>query len=127
MESKLKQIKHHLYHRGFTLLEVLIALAIVSILSVGYLGALTNSSRAAMQTDQMDTGRVLAQHQMEYVKQAAFAASYTPLTISQSTYPGYSAAITVESVNYDSAIQKITVTITCGSKTVATLEDYKTQ
>jgi prepilin-type N-terminal cleavage/methylation domain-containing protein len=110
---------------GFTLLDVLIALAIIGILSVGFMSALTNSSRAAIQTDQMDTGRTLAQMQMECIRKAEPADDYTPITIPQNQFPNYSAAVYVENVNYDSAIQKITVVISHNGKTVASLEDYK--
>jgi prepilin-type N-terminal cleavage/methylation domain-containing protein len=112
--------------KGFTLIEVLVAMVILGTVGVGLLSAMTLSSRAAMTTDRMDTSRALAENQMEYVKKLPYAATYTPETISQTTYPGYTAMVTVaDAAQRDTCIQKITVTITRNGNTTATLEDCK--
>jgi prepilin-type N-terminal cleavage/methylation domain-containing protein len=115
--------------KAFTLIETLIALAIVSIVAVGFLSALTNSTRAAATTDHMDTGRAIAQGQMEYIKEQPFSAecTYSENADLISQYPGYSVAILATPVNYDSAIQKICITVKVNEKPVMTLEDYKVQ
>jgi prepilin-type N-terminal cleavage/methylation domain-containing protein len=116
--------------KGFSLIEILIALAIIGIVAVGYLSALTTSTRTAIFTDQKDTARILAQSQMEHVKQMPWPTSipptFTPAVI-PADYPGYTATIDAENVNYDSAIEKITVTIRSNGKVITTLEDYKVQ
>jgi prepilin-type N-terminal cleavage/methylation domain-containing protein len=115
---------------GFSLVEVLIALSIIGIVATGYLSALANSSRTASQIDQMYAARNLAQSQMEYVKQMSWPTSvppvFTPAPIPDG-YPGYSVTINSVNVNYDSAIVKITVTVSNHGKTIMTLEDYKVQ
>jgi prepilin-type N-terminal cleavage/methylation domain-containing protein len=112
--------------KGFSLIEVLISLAIIGIVSVGFLSALATSSKAAVKNDQIDTARTLAQSQMEYVRKQPYASTYTPESISGSDYAGYSASITTSSlVQRDSLIQKISVTIYKAGSSVTTLDGCK--
>jgi type II secretion system protein I len=114
---------------GFTLIEVLVAMAILSIVSVGFLSALTTSSKAAASIDSMDTGKVIAQSQMEYVKQQTFQSSgiYSVNTDLMAEYPGYSVSIPPASTapGRDVFIQKIVVIVGHAGKEVARLEDCK--
>jgi prepilin-type N-terminal cleavage/methylation domain-containing protein len=112
--------------KGFSLLEVLVALAILGLVATGFLTSMTNATKGAVKTDRIDTSRVLAQGQMEYVKKQPFAPSYTAEAISGQIYPGYAATITaVNAAERDANIQKITVTITYNGVTAATLNDCK--
>lgn len=123
--------------KGFSLLEVLISIALIGVICSSFLAAMNNAQKGAIKTDQIDTSRALAQGQMEYVKKQFFATSYTPddsmVTASGSPvvynfndYPGYSAAITVDSAaERDACIQKITVTIKEHGVITATLQDCK--
>jgi type II secretory pathway pseudopilin PulG len=54
--------------RGQILIEVLIALAVMGMISVVFLGALYTSLHAARITDERSVGFTLATSQMEYVK-----------------------------------------------------------
>jgi len=54
--------------RGFTLLEVLIAVALVSIVAVAFLSGLATASKAIFVADELATAESLARSQMEYVK-----------------------------------------------------------
>jgi type II secretion system protein I len=111
---------------GFSLIEVLIAMAIIGIVAVGLLSALTTSSRAAIQTDEMDTARVLAQSQMEYVKKQPFLSSYELDEAIMSEYPGYSVSIAAAPADErDVLIQKITVTVLRNGQAAAVLEGCK--
>jgi prepilin-type N-terminal cleavage/methylation domain-containing protein len=128
---------------GFTLIEILVALTIIGIVAVGFLSAMTTSSRAAIKADQMDTARTLAQSVMEYIKEQKYASSYVlPSAMFGSDsnefldYPGYTAGaiytdawriVPATPSERDSLIQTITVTIYFGGKSVATLEDCKTK
>jgi prepilin-type N-terminal cleavage/methylation domain-containing protein len=114
--------------KGFSLIEVLVSLAILGVLSVGFFSGLATISHTTLQNKQTDTGRALAQSQMEYIKQSAYAENcvYEAASI-PSEYAGYTATINAEKVNYDTVIQKITITIQNHTKTVYTLEDYKVQ
>jgi prepilin-type N-terminal cleavage/methylation domain-containing protein len=116
--------------QGFTLIEILIAMTILGIVSVGFLSALTTSSRASIATDQMDSGRVIAQAQMEWVKSQKYlsAGNYTLNDSLMTQYPGYSVAITaLAAAQRDTNIQKVTITVTHNGKVVATLQDCKTK
>lgn len=119
--------------KGFVLLEVLIAIAVLGILASAFFFGMNNATKGAVLTDRIDTSRSLAESQMEYVKNQAYAVSYLPdPTVYNSgthqfnNYPGYSAAISVtEAAERDSRIQKVTVTISYKGAVAATLDDCK--
>lgn len=118
--------------RGFTLIEVLVSLALIAVVAVGYLGAMVTSTKGAETTRQIDVSRALAEGQMEYIKHQPFATSYTPDPSmvngnNQFTdYPGYSVSITVtNAAQRDANIQKITVAIAQNGINTTTLSDCK--
>jgi prepilin-type N-terminal cleavage/methylation domain-containing protein len=118
--------------RGFTLIEVLIALAIIGIIVVGIMGSLIGSTKAAVKSDQMDTARALALSQLEYVKRQPYSLiGYSPDSSIMSQHPGYSASIGIEPAEErDANIQKITASITyrdiyTGNMVTTDLEDFK--
>jgi prepilin-type N-terminal cleavage/methylation domain-containing protein len=117
---------------GFSLLEVVIAIAILGIIAAGYMGSLGNASRVLSSTDERQTAKTLAEHQMEYVKQLQFRldGNYAPGPIA-SEYPGYSVSIASEMPpSRDGNIQKIRVVVSHNGKAIimvgnSTLEGYK--
>ena len=116
--------------KGFSLLEVLIAIAIIGVVCAGFLAAMNNAHKGATIIDQIDTSRALAEGQMEYIKKQPFATSYSPDPTMVNNYPGYSATITTaNTAQRDANIQKITVTIFYvrpnGVSGNTTLEDCK--
>jgi prepilin-type N-terminal cleavage/methylation domain-containing protein len=114
--------------KGFTLIEILVSLAIIGIAAIGFMSSLTGSTKTSMQTDQIDTARSLAQAQMEYVKKQSFSSTgtYALKDTIMSEYPGYSAEIDAEAAaERDNYIQKITITVTNNGRTVYTLQDCK--
>jgi len=79
--------------RAFTLIEVLIALAILGIVAVAFLSALTTASTALIIADERTTAESLTRTQLEYVK----SQNYTSIDGAEATYatiggipPGYS-------------------------------------
>lgn len=113
---------------GMALLEVLVALGLLAIIAVAFLLASGTTTKAAIVLDQQATAENLARVQMEYVKSVKpLASSYAPAAIpATADYSGYSAAVVVQAVpSGDVNIQKITVNINRGSKTLFTLQDYK--
>jgi prepilin-type N-terminal cleavage/methylation domain-containing protein len=118
--------------KGFTLIEVLVTLGIVGILGASFLSSLTNSTRAVIQTDQMDTGRALAQSMMEYVKEQKYSGSgYANSTALTAQYPEFNVSIAISTPGSagqrDALIQNVTITVTQNGKTITTLEGFKTK
>lgn len=74
--------------RGFTLVEVIIALALLGVIAIAYLGGLATASSAILISDERTTAESLARSQMEYVKNQDYSDnrwSYE-VTSSGSTY-----------------------------------------
>ena len=115
---------------GVTLIETLVAVAILGIIAVIFLGSLTSTSKGAAMADERVSAQSIAQTQMEYIKNAAYttnATTYTPYQLPTSKdYTGYSVNITAVRLHAtDDGIQKITVSVLYGEKVIMSLEDYK--
>ena len=107
--------------RGFTMIEVVIAIALIGIIGVAVLSALSTASMALIIADERATAESLARSQMEYVKNSPYDDTSDPLEYSpdQGAVPeGYN--IYIEAVRLDpeddgdeddDGIQKITVTV----------------
>jgi len=66
--------------KGFSLIEVMIAIALLGILGVAFLGALATGSKAIFIADERATAESLARSQMEYVRNQDYitAVDYDP-------------------------------------------------
>jgi len=95
--------------KGFSLIEVMIAIAILGIIGVVFLGALATASKAMFVTDERATAESLARSQMEYVKNQPYLTSYDPSIPDEYTDAGYSATINADELEV--SLQKITVNI----------------
>ena len=112
---------------GFALDEILIGVAILSIIGIGLFSALGTSVKGVSQTDTLETAKNLAITQMEYAKGLDYQSSDSyPAAPIPDEYPGYSATINTGAVaSRDSNIQQIIVTISYQGEEILTLEDYK--
>ncbi len=115
---------------GTTLIETVVALAILGTIAVTFLNGVITTSEAAFTTDERSTAESLAQSQMEWALNAGYtdeATWYPPAPIPASKdYTNYSANITAEPLNNpDDGIQKITVTVNRSGERVFILESYK--
>jgi type II secretory pathway pseudopilin PulG len=108
---------------GSSLIETVVALALLGIIGVTFLGALATTSNSRLIADEHASARILAESQMESIKKQTYASSYEPVPIPMD-YPGYSAAIDVDNMR-NGNIQKITVTIRHHDRDIETLESYK--
>lgn len=61
-------IKRLKKQRGYTLVEVIIAIAILGIIAIAFLGALATASTAIITSDERTSAESLARSHMEYVK-----------------------------------------------------------
>jgi prepilin-type N-terminal cleavage/methylation domain-containing protein len=111
-------------NKGFTLIEVIVAVALLAIIGVGLLAALTGATKVLLKADTSETVRDLAQAQMEYIQNQDFSTSYAISNSIDSKYPGFTTQIkTPEDIR--TGLQKITIDIKQGSDTLFTLMGYK--
>ena len=117
---------------GATLIETLVALAILGTVAVTFLSGIYTTSRATFLVDVRTTAMSLAQSQMEWAENATYNNApfeYSPAPIpSGKDYVYYSANVTAALLpghSPDDGIQKITVTVKHSGEQVFTLEDYK--
>ena len=110
--------------KGYTLIEVLVALGLLGVFAAVFLTGIATSSKAILIADERTTAESLARSQMEYVKELDYngATLYDPAPI-PAEHVGFSA--TIDAVELAAGLQKITVTIDYYGEVVITLEDYK--
>jgi len=113
--------------KGFTLIEILLSLALLGMLAVVFLGTFSTGSKVLIMTDEQETAKNVAESQMEYVQKQPFTTSYSAAPIG-AEYPGYSVNITAASItSRDGNIQRITVIINRHGEEVTRLEGFKTR
>jgi prepilin-type N-terminal cleavage/methylation domain-containing protein len=130
--------RRRIFERGFTFVEVLIALLVLNIIAVGFLSALVMSSNSALSSDEHTSAESLARSEMEYVQNSIYIMaswSYTmppgapPWDPTHTISPGYTSYLVNVSASplrlVDDGIQRITIVITRGSRTLYTLENFK--
>ena len=111
--------------KGFTLIEVLVALGLLGVFAAAFLTGIATSSKAILIADERTIAESLARSQMEYIKELDYingATSYDSAPI-PAEHVGFSATIDV--VELAAGLQKITVTIDYYGEVVIPLEDYK--
>ena len=119
--------------KGFYLVEVLVSVALIAIITVGFLTALSAAPKTIIRTDEHETAKNIAEMQMEHIRNLAYADAYSPMTM-PAEYEGYSLVTTggvVQAQNITShspgQIQKITIIVQRNNKDVYTLSSYKAQ
>jgi len=138
--------------RGFTLVEVLITIALIGAIAVAFFSFMSAATSALIHADERTIAESLARSQMEYVKNQGYINATSPTW--QVTYQrlpgipiGYSicsidwttnqtsncgatpnmsiVAIALNSTTSDSGLQRIKLVIKHDDKEVVTLEGYK--
>ena len=108
--------------KGFSLLETVIALALLGIIGVAFLSGLATTSRARTTADERSGAKILVETYMENVKKMEYSSSYN--ITAPDEFAGYSVNLTVENErNMD--IQRLTVTVWHHGRNVLALESYK--
>ncbi|OGN95225.1 MAG: hypothetical protein A2Y89_02435, partial [Chloroflexi bacterium RBG_13_51_18] len=108
--------------KGTSILEVIVALALLGIIGVLFLGSAVNSTNARYTADERASAKILAESIIDTVKKMEYASAYE-ITIPDE-FTGYTADITVDNMA-NSNIQKVTVVIEHRDRDVLTLENYK--
>jgi len=106
--------------KGISLIEVLVALALLGIISASFLGAVATTSTARVTADERASAKILAEGLMDTIKKDTYKTSYN-ITIPEE-FVGYSANLTVTNGNN---IQELTFLIKHRNRDVLTLESYK--
>jgi len=111
---------------GTGLVETLIAVGILGLALTALLSGVSTGSMAVSRTDERVAAENLARSQLEYTKSQPYQAlPATYLTVTPSP-DDYAVAVAAEPVpGGDSSIEKITVTVSRGSKELLVVEDYK--
>lgn len=108
--------------KGISLIETLVAMAILAIIAVAFLSALATTSTARATNEERSAAKILAETIMETIKTESYTASYN-ITIPDE-FTGYTA--TVNATNERNGnIQKIIITIQHRDRDVLVLESYK--
>ena len=107
--------------KGITLLETVIALALLGIIGLAFLSGLASTSSSRALAEERVNAKILAEAQMENIKKQAYTDNYTLLTLDG--FDGYTTNITVEDQYYN--LQKIKVNISHNNEEVFTLESFK--
>ena len=115
---------------GMTLIETIVAIAILAAIGVVFLGGLVVCSKGTLESDQQATAESVARCQMEWVQGLTYVdntTQYTPANLDNfNDYEGYSANITVAPLHSpDDGIQQITITVLHHGNWVMSLEGYK--
>lgn len=109
--------------RGFTLVDVLIAVALIGVIVIAFLSSLSTASTVLIITDERATAESLARSQMEDIKNQQKSATYPSTIPDEYEEAGYSAAIDATLLN--EGLQKITIIIAHHDEEVVTLVGYK--
>ncbi len=128
--------------RGFTLVEILVSIALLAIIGIGFAGTLNTSSKALVTTDERETAKNIAEMEMEYLKSQTYAdqsavpsEGYAARSL-PAEYSDYSVVTGGDGKIYaqdaadhpdDHNIQKIEITIKHLDKEVLTITGYKTR
>lgn len=137
--------------KGISLIEVIIALALLGIIGLAFLGALSTASRAVITTDERATAESLARTEMEYVKSQPYSTDnpwsydvppgappaeppdwWDPAHTLPDGYDNYSATVSAtlldpdgDGTSDDDGLLQITITINHLGDSVIILEGYK--
>ncbi len=131
---------------GFTLLEVIMALALFAIIGIAFAGGLGTASRAVLIGDIRTNAESVARTEMEYAKGQGYCSGNWSYVVTSSggtcdgtcptwfdsahhlsvEHTAYSANVQAEPLaDPDDGIQKITVTVSHEDDEVLSLEGYK--
>ena len=121
--------------RGYTLIEILLAIGLISIFALAVPSALSGTSRATMTTKQHMTAESLARSQMDYIQNQPYdSVNATPVYAVIPDVPASYSIVTPmatrldprgDGTSNDDGLQEITVSVKHNDKIVFKLIDIK--
>jgi prepilin-type N-terminal cleavage/methylation domain-containing protein len=112
--------------KGFSLLELVIAMALMAIIAVAFLGGLSNAIMALHFADVQTTAESLARSYIEYEKSLPYDGEKAGYVHNPPTgYEKYTAAVSFEPLDDEGLLQQITVVVSHNNGEVVTLVGYK--
>ncbi len=108
--------------KGISLLETVIAVAILSTIAVAFLSALATTSSARATNEERTSAKILAEGIIENIKTEDYSPTYEATVPPE--FPGYTANVNIGGER-NGNIQKITVSIFHKGHEVLSLESYK--
>jgi prepilin-type N-terminal cleavage/methylation domain-containing protein len=108
--------------KGFGMVEMLVSVAILAVIGVAFLSALTLSSSLLLKTEVEEKSKDLAASTIERVINADWNTDYSNLN---STDGNFSVTVSPPAALNDGNLQKITVVVTHATKEISSLSAYK--
>ena len=115
-------------NKGFALLETIVALGLLGIAAVIFLGSIGTATKATVVNDEQVTAESLARSEIEYVKGCDYDyyATEYPIDPTLDIPSGWSVDAAVEAIaDRDDDIQKVTVTVQRGEEEKLSAFTYK--
>jgi len=116
---------------GFALIENIVALALLGIVAIVFLGSIGTATKANLVADKRVTAESLARSEVEYIKSCAYEYSATeyPIDPTLSIPSGWSMPTPVVEALHDpdDGIQKVTITVQHDGKDVFSTFIYKNE
>jgi prepilin-type N-terminal cleavage/methylation domain-containing protein len=109
---------------GFTLVEVLVAIVLLSLIVIGILATAASAYRMVRSVDARETANNYAEWEMEYIKNQPYSTSNQYTAATNSPYPSNYTVQSIVATPVTTIEQQISITIT-GNGTTYTLSDYK--
>jgi prepilin-type N-terminal cleavage/methylation domain-containing protein len=112
--------------KGFSLLEVLIAMVIMAIIVAALAFALITASKTLLHTDTKESARNFAEYEMELIKSSPYSDGSYAIPTTLATYPGLTASYALTPI-HTGLEQEVTVTVTSTANNAppCILEGYK--
>ncbi len=112
--------------KGASLVESLIALAILAIAVTAFLAAFSSGSLAVGRADKRVTAENLARNQLEFAKSQTYVVAPVSYNVISPLPAGYSISSDATSITgRDQNLQRVTVTVERDGKVLLVLEDFK--
>ncbi|MFC2069973.1 prepilin-type N-terminal cleavage/methylation domain-containing protein [Chloroflexota bacterium] len=112
--------------RGSTLIEILVATAILGVIGVVFVSAISAGTIGAGKVEERSTAESIARTQIEFIKSLPYADSnsYPPVVTSS----GYEPRVEVTELSpaeYPNTLQKIVVTVFRDGRSLLSIETFK--